>query len=145
MKGSEESRNALKKMTRMTSIVLVIVVAYVGWIFFSRWQENRRVERERAKRQAREAQMVVDTYGGDRLKILSFYASVPQIKRGESAQLCYGVSNAKSVRIEPAVQGVWPSISRCVDVAPAKDTTYTLFAEGKDGRSDQQTATVTVK
>jgi len=81
--------------------------------------------------------------GGNQFAILNFYASPGEIRRGETAQLCYGVSNAKTVRIEPQTSAVWPSYSRCVDVAPKKDTTYTLTAE--DAAGHIKTATVTVK
>jgi hypothetical protein len=37
------------------------------------------------------------------------------------------------VRIEPPVDGVGVALNRCVQVAPRKDTKYTLFAEGRDG------------
>ena len=68
----------------------------------------------------------------------------PLIRRGETAQLCYGVSNAKTVRIEPRPAcGVWPSLARCVEVAPTKDTAYSLTAE--DGKGNTKTATVEVK
>ncbi|MGC1619055.1 MAG: hypothetical protein WA765_11270, partial [Candidatus Acidiferrum sp.] len=67
--------------------------------------------------------------GGKEFTILDFYASPKVIRRGESAQLCYGVSNAKSVKLEPQTQAVWPSLAHCVDVSPRKTTTYTLTIE----------------
>ena len=82
------------------------------------------------------------TYGGTSLTILTFYAAPPVIRAGKTTQLCYGVSNAKSVRIEPAVEYVWPSYSRCLKTAPSGDTVYTLIAEDDSGHT--KTATVTV-
>jgi len=64
--------------------------------------------------------------GGNRFEILHFYASPGVIRRGQTAQLCYGVSGAKTVRLEPQPNAVWPSFSRCVDVSPSKDTSYTV-------------------
>ena len=49
--------------------------------------------------------------------------------------ICYGVLNAKAVRIEPRVEGVSPSLNRCVEVSAEKETRYTLTAEGADGRT----------
>ena len=37
------------------------------------------------------------------VKILQFYASVGMLTQGDKALLCYGVENAKTVRISPTV------------------------------------------
>ena len=56
---------------------------------------------QRLKENARtEAAHTFETLGGDRFEILNFYAVPGVIRRGDSAQLCYGVSNAKTVRLE---------------------------------------------
>ena len=39
------------------------------------------------------------------VRILRFYATTGSLMRGDKAQLCYGVANAKSVRIAPPVAG----------------------------------------
>ncbi|MFN7993617.1 MAG: hypothetical protein U0Q18_08455 [Bryobacteraceae bacterium] len=78
------------------------------------------------------------------VKITQFYATRPRLSRGEKSDLCYGVENAKSVRVSPAVADVWPTISRCVEVAPSATTIYTLTAEDGQGRSATQTAKVEV-
>jgi hypothetical protein len=59
--------------------------------------------------------------------------------------LCYGVAMAESVRIEPAVEGVGPALSRCVETKPIrKTTTYTLRAAGKNGAEATSTVAVAV-
>jgi hypothetical protein len=68
------------------------------------------------------------------VKILNFYASVGLLQAGEKALLCYGVENAKSVKISPALENVYPSMNHCVEVGPAQTTHYTILAEGYDGR-----------
>ena len=138
-----EPFKGLRNPLLYTSILLGIALFYVGWVFFSRWQENRETERKAAEEKRAADQKVVESLGGNEFTILNFYASPGEIRRGESAQLCYGVSNAKTVRLEPQTSAVWPSYSRCVDVTPKKDTTYTLTAEDAAGHS--KTATVTVK
>ncbi len=45
----------------------------------------------------------------------------------------------------PSADGVWPSHNRCVEVRPTHATTYTLKAEGVDGRSVSQSLNVEVK
>jgi len=67
------------------------------------------------------------------VRILQFYASAGTIVPGEKAQLCYGVENAKTVRISPMLQGVYPTHRHCLDIVPEHTTHYTLQAEGFDG------------
>ncbi len=79
------------------------------------------------------------------VRILRFYASVGLVMTGESAQLCYGVENAKSVRISPPVAGVYPSARRCLQVVPEHTTHYTILAEGYDGKIVVQSLTLPVE
>jgi hypothetical protein len=71
--------------------------------------------------------------------------ATPRIQRGETAQICYGVANAKSVTLEPQSSKVWPSHNLCIDVKPVKTTTYTLVATGADGRNVSEQVTVEVR
>jgi hypothetical protein len=83
--------------------------------------------------------------GGDsHAKILSFYPRDVTVTEGDKTLLCYGVSNAKSVRIDPPVDGVSPALSRCVEVRPKGETHYTLTAEGSDGQAVSQSTTIRV-
>jgi hypothetical protein len=79
------------------------------------------------------------------VRILRFYASVGVVLTGESAELCYGVENAKSVRISPPVPGVYPSAGRCLQVEPEHTTHYTILAEGFDGKVAVQSLTLPVQ
>lgn len=123
------------------SILLVLVLAYTGWTF-ARRAEDRSIENPQEPRRTAELDRI---YGGSDLKILQFYAPEPSIVEGSGATLCYGVVNARAVRIEPGVQGLAPSISRCVNVAPERDTRYTLTAEGIGGRTVSESLTITVR
>lgn len=67
------------------------------------------------------------------VRILQFRASVGSVAQGEKAQLCYGVENAKSVRISPVAARVYPSANHCVEVVPQYTTHYMILAEGYDG------------
>lgn len=58
-----------------------------------------------------------------------FYASPPNPARGERSLVCYGTQNATAVRMDPPGPEVWPSPSRCLEVAPKQSTTYTITAE----------------
>jgi hypothetical protein len=80
----------------------------------------------------------------DALKILQFYARDSVLTEGGKTVLCYGVSNARSVRIDPPVEGVSPALSRCVEVRPKRETLYTLIAEGANGSSASQSVSVRI-
>ena len=79
------------------------------------------------------------------VKILNFYASVGAVTVGQTALLCYGVENAKTVRISPPVQGVYPSVNHCLEIGPERTTHYTILAEGFDGRVATQSFTLAVQ
>jgi hypothetical protein len=79
------------------------------------------------------------------VRILRFYATVGSIAPGQSAQLCYSVENAKSIRIAPAVDRAYPSFGRCVEIHPEHTTHYTLQAEGFDGTIATRSITLPVQ
>jgi hypothetical protein len=127
-----------------TSILTVVVLIYLGVTFLSRRQENRDLEDQAKARQREEDSQVVESLGGDRFEILNFYAMPGRIHRGDEAHLCYGVSNAKTVKIDPPVEeGVWPSTNRCMSISPKKDTTYTFTAQ--DAAGNTKTANLTIE
>jgi hypothetical protein len=47
--------------------------------------------------------------------------------------------------MEPAVEAVWPALTRCVQVSPKKETEYKLIAEDDAGHSVDQSIAVAVK
>ncbi len=75
-------------------------------------------------------------------KITQFYSSPAAIPKGSSGSLCYGVEHATKVTLTPAVEEVWPSPSRCVQIRPDKETKYTLTAISADGQTDVKTVEV---
>jgi hypothetical protein len=60
------------------------------------------------------------------------------VPRGEKGLVCYGVENAKTVWLAPPKREVSAALARCVDVEPSGQTTYTLTAEGADGKTVTQ-------
>ena len=133
----------MRKTLRFIWVLLVVGCIYLSWTFYSRWSVNREIIQRQEEKRAAKARAILEAYGGGRLKIMSFYASPGTIHPGQTAQLCYGVANSEKVRIEPPVKGVWPSLSRCVEVAPKNDTEYKLIAE--DGKGNTASAATTVK
>lgn len=79
------------------------------------------------------------------VKILQFYASVGMLTVGETALLCYGVENARTVTISPSIDGVYPALSRCVEILPQHTTHYTIMAVGYDGHVATQSFTLPVE
>jgi hypothetical protein len=78
------------------------------------------------------------------VKIVAFYARDLTVTEGGSTVLCYGVSDAKSVRLDPPVESITPSLNRCIEVRPKSETIYTLTAEGSDGQTVSQSVTIRV-
>jgi hypothetical protein len=118
---------------------------YLAWTFYSRWNQNREVERAAEAERAKANAKIVELYGSGSLKILNFYTTKGTIDRGEKTLLCYGVSNAAVVHIEPGVEPLKPSLSRCIEIAPRQDTQYTLTAEDAAGHHVTATFAVHVK
>ncbi len=117
----------------MPIVTTAVALVYLGLVFASRHSSalprKARPDPELARRQAE----LDRVYGGSELKIIQFYSAAADAIEGVPTTMCYGVLNATSVRIEPPVDGVGVALNRCVQVAPRKDTRYTLFAEGRDG------------
>jgi hypothetical protein len=75
-------------------------------------------------------------------RITQFYATAPKLPRGEKELLCYGVENAKTVWLSPPRQELSAALSRCVEVTPKENTTYTLTVEGASGKTATQNVDV---
>jgi hypothetical protein len=78
------------------------------------------------------------------VRITQFYATEPKLSPGDKELLCYGVENAKTVRLSPGSQELSAALSRCVEVDPKETTTYTLTAEGDSGAPASKEVTVTM-
>jgi hypothetical protein len=144
-----KTRTIFKNPLLYSSLLVGIVLLVVVWILVARWQENLSIERrtreERSQNQLESDRVALEQFGGKDLAIQSFYASPGAIHKGDSVQLCYGVANAKTVKLEPQPNAVWPSYARCVSVSPAKSTTYTLTISDSSGNTKRQSLQVTVE
>jgi hypothetical protein len=126
--------NLLKRVEIPLKVTAVIALVYLGYVFLSR--------RSSSQQWAETHKPVVDTareakfdaaYGGTQVKITQFFAREGAITEGQETVVCYGVVNAKSVKIEPPIGTVYPALNNCISVSPRHDTKYTLTAEGADG------------
>ena len=129
-------------------ILIVIAAIYAGFVLFSRWNQTRDAEAKQKAAEAAEKReanaRALDAVGGTEFAILSFYATPGLVHRGDQVELCYGVANAQTVKIEPDIgRGVWPTVNRCIDIVPKKTTTYTLTAQ--DAHGGTKTASFTLE
>jgi hypothetical protein len=132
----------IRRVLPFLSLAVLLVALYDAWVFYSRRERAREVEQKRAEKESADARRTLDLIG--QLKILNFYAAPPVIERGRAARLCYSVVDAKTVRIDPEVKGVYPALSHCVEIFPKKDTEYTLFAADEAGHTVSQKFTIKV-
>ena len=139
------AESTLRKLLPYTTAGLAIAILYVAWTFFSRWHDNSVIQRSADAEKAKAEAKIVEMYGSGKLKVLNFYATPGIVARGRKGLICYGVANAKTVRIEPGVEALAPSISRCVEISPLKDTQYTLTAEDESGHSETKSVLVKVQ
>ena|SRR5271165_3009709 len=139
----------LKQLLVYAVIGIVVVAAYVSYLLVSRHDAAREFERRNAEQQDQqhrvEDRLTLQQLGGPGFGIRELYANPPVIRRGESAQICYDVVNAKSVSLDPPVAEVWPSHTRCFGVSPQRTTTYTLTITGATGKTATNTVEVRVR
>jgi hypothetical protein len=111
----------------------ILLIAVALFIFIARWRPESFFTRRAP---------VPDAETG--VRITQFYAAQAKIPRGEKTVLCYGVDQAKRVRLTPAVEDVWPAVTRCFEIAPAFTTKYVLTAEDAKGAVVSESFTVEV-
>ena len=143
--ATEPLDSSLRRVLPYAWIVVGLAALYVGYTFYSRWQDARNLENKAKQQEAAAAEEVVNRFGGTSLKVLQFYASPGEIRRGETVKLCYGASNAKTVKIEPSVGETWPSLSRCLDAQPRATTRYIFTAMDDKGGSASESLEVRVR
>jgi hypothetical protein len=122
---------------------VILAALYSGWTMYTRHQSAADAERQSQQARAEADRKTVAQFGGDQLKILGFSAEGAEVSPGGRVLLCYGVSNAAQVTIEPGVESIKPAVSHCLEVFPKQTTTYTLKAE--DGKGYSKSASLTIK
>jgi hypothetical protein len=138
----------MKRIGIVLWIALGIGVADLGWTWLQRHAGNLRMERTIRAKHNRGGSAVGTSADGDSstsVKITRFYATTGEMTDAEHNTVCYGVVNAKAVRLEPLVENLAPALTRCFWVEPRQDTTYKLIAEGLDGSQDSASFQVRVK
>ena len=133
----------LRRLLPYTTALTLLVILWTAWTLYSRYQGSTEAERQLQQKQAEADRKLVEAFGGDQLTILGFNAAAGEVPAGGRVVLCYGVSNASQVKIEPGVEPIKPALSHCLEVFPKKTTTYTLKAE--DGKGNSKSASLTVR
>jgi hypothetical protein len=132
----------MKRVLRYGAAGFLIALAYLGWIALTRYNANQEFEREAAQSETARYKKLVPA--STELKITQFYTSKQEAARGESILVCYGVENARSVRIEPPIEEHLPPLpGKCFPFSPHRTTTLKLVAEGQTG--GEATASITVR
>ena len=134
----------MTKVLRYGGAGLLIALAYLGWVLLTRHNANQEYERQAAQSETERYKKLVPA--GTELKITQFYASKQEAASGESILVCYGVENARSVRIEPAIDDhLVPLPAKCIPFAPHRTTILKLVAQGEKGAEATQSITVKVR
>jgi hypothetical protein len=132
----------MKQISILLGIGLSLTVARLGWVWMARHDARLRLESATQARQGRVYQSSPDDAA---VGITQFYARSGEVTAGDPNLICYGVRNARSVRIEPPIENLTPAMNRCFFIEPQQDTTYTLVAEGTNGSLVSESFQVRVK
>jgi hypothetical protein len=135
---------SLRRILPYTAVAVCLAAIYSGATMYSRYREARDEEQRIKDRDAAANRRVVDMYGGDRLTILTFAAEPAIVTPGGKVEMCYGVSNATRVKIEPDAPPIKPAVTHCLEVHPRRTTRYTLTAEDGHGNRKEQGLTIRV-
>jgi hypothetical protein len=133
----------IRRLLPYTTASVVLAMLWTGWTLYSRHQSAREAELETQQKQAQADQKLIAAFGGDQLTILGFAADPGHVSAGGRVLMCYGVSNAAKVSIDPGVEPIKPALSHCLEVFPRKTTTYTLKAE--DAKGNTKSASLTLR
>ncbi|HEY7212593.1 MAG TPA: hypothetical protein VH477_20110 [Bryobacteraceae bacterium] len=136
----------LQKLLPFTTVGVIIAAIYVAWTFYSRHRSNVEAERAAAAKEQAQRQKTVDAvFGNGEITFSVFSADRGVLKRGQQTQLCFGVTNAKTLKLDPPVAEIKPAYRHCLEIAPTKTTTYTITADDGKGHTKSESLTVRVE
>lgn len=136
----------MRGLLPFTTIGVIAALLYVAWIFYSRHQaEVDAAKAAAAKEQAQRQRTVDAVFGSGEILFSVFSADKGLLTRGEHTQLCYGVENAKSVKLDPPLAELKPVYRHCLEISPTKTTTYKITADDGKGHSKSESLTVRVR
>ncbi len=144
----QKPARVLRKMWMGFGVVAAIVIAYTAFVFWSRWQENSDIAaKEKAAQAAKSATMPRNPSKCSAAPISksSVFTRCPErFNRGDSGGYVLRSLQRQVRETRSAdVASMFPSLDRCVKVAPKKTTTYTFTAD--DGKGNTKTAQLTIE
>lgn len=140
------ARSPLSAILPYTTVAVIIAALWVAWTFYSRHEANVKAQQEQAAQQAEKRQREAQTiFGSGGLSFRTWGADKSVVHAGEAAHICYGIVDAKTVRIDPPVEDLKPSYLHCFDVRPKQTTTYKVTAEDAKGHTASEQVTIQVQ
>jgi len=118
-----------------------LALTYVGWVFWSRYDDNRRLESAASKRDDSYSRLP-SSLTGTSLAIAQFYAVEPPKQQGDEITICYGVRNATNVLLDPPLEKLNLALNRCFPAVPQWEMPFKLIAEGEAGRHEEASFTI---
>ena len=91
----------MRRIGVLLRIALAVAIAQLGWTWLQRHDSEMRIRRLLAGRASQSNAPAPDN--GTDVKIVQFYARSGEITDAEDTVICYGVRNARAVRIDPPV------------------------------------------
>src|SRR5260370_32065848 len=99
-----QKKSAFKNPVLYSGAALAIAALVVVGTLFSRWQENRGIEKrakeERTQKRQEQDPVALQQLGGKDLPIQNFYASPCEIPRGDTVQLCSAGAHPKTRKLQ---------------------------------------------
>ncbi len=136
----------MRSVLHYTWIAVVIAALYVAWVFYARHERQKAAEAALARQKQEQAERVNKLiFGSGEIQFTTLSADTGVLRRGQSTELCYGVVNAIRVEIDPPIEQAKPTYRHCIEIAPAKTTTYTIKATDAKGNTKSESLTVQVK
>lgn len=136
----------LKAILPYTTVAMILALLYVAWTFYSRNESNRQAQADiEAKKEEAQKHVADQIFGSGEVSFSTFGADSGRLHPGETTELCYGVVNATTVKLDPPVEDIKPSYRHCLEIAPKKTTTYTITAEDSKGNKKSESVTVRVE
>jgi hypothetical protein len=139
-------RKGIGAILPYTTVALLIACAYVAWVFYSRYQSNKEAAaRIAAEQEAKRQTAVHAVFGSGEIRFTAFSVDDSVLRHGQSTELCYGVENAATVRIDPPIAQLKPTYHSCIEISPKTTTTYTITASDGKGHTESKSLTLPVK
>src|ERR1700732_2555562 len=101
--NGSETHEGLRNYVPHISAAIAFSLLFLAWVFLAHSPKAQPVQDAAHSITAQRNAQTLAFYGNGQLKVLEFYANPTETRAGSRALVCYGVSNAASVTIEPSL------------------------------------------